>query len=44
MASTSTQTVRVPERQPVETTAQPRPVPRPVTKPYTIKIQSWIPA
>ena len=43
MASTSAQTVEVPEPKPVETTSAPRPVSQPVNKPFTIKILSQIP-
>ncbi len=39
MASTSTQTVEVPERKPVETA----PEPQPQNNPFTIKVQTYIP-
>lgn len=42
MASSSTQTVAVPERKPVEA-SEPRPVSRPADKPFTIKLGSCIP-
>lgn len=38
MVSSSTQTVRSPERQP-----EPRPAPKPAEKPSPIKVQSHIP-
>lgn len=40
MPSSSTQTVEVPQRKPVEKI----PEPKPQTKPFTIKVQTPIPA
>lgn len=44
MGSSSTQTLEVSQRKPVETTVEPRPVSRPAEKPFTIKLQCGIPA
>jgi hypothetical protein len=43
MASSSPQTVSVPEPKPAET-ASPRPIERPADKPFTIKVHGQIPS